>query len=73
MSLNICSVKAFFPPKIIMYMESVGPSVSVVSAGRNISLKLSFILAVAGSYKSAECPYLATGLKPEFNSTHSPT
>ena len=56
MSLNICSVYAFFPPKTIINMESVGLSsepAEKVSALRKFDFNLSVISNVAGSYSSA--------------------
>ena len=76
MSLNIYSVYAFFPPKMIINMESVGLSSELeekVSALRKFDFIRSVISNVAGSYNSAIWPYLGLGLKPEFKAIHSPT
>ena len=75
MSLNICPVSAFFPPKTIMNMESTGWLLwsSVWSAGRSRVLNVSTISAEAGSYKSAVWPYLAAGLSLLVICTHSPS
>ena len=64
MSLYIFSVYAFFPPKMIINIESTGLSSSgaLMSAGRKFDFIASTMSDLAGSYRSAECPYLASGL-----------